>query len=892
MSLKSGTSLGPYEIVEPLGAGGMGEVYRARDSRLGRDVALKVILAEATANPDRVARFEKEARATAALNHPNIVAVFDIGNSATGPFIVSELLEGETLGERLARGRVPVRLALEIGAQVARGLAAAHDKGIVHRDLKPDNIFLTRNGGAKILDFGLAKLRENVPSDAVDATVETMAERHSTQPGLVMGTVGYMAPEQVRGEPADSRADVFALGCVLFELIGGQRAFTGTSQIETLHAILTAEPPDVFGSAPTPIAPGVERIVRRCLEKDPQQRFQSVRDLAFALEAVVDARPTETIHIKSVSAAPRRSVAGLVPWGIAALLAVALAYAMWPQPAAAPMPRIQFDIAAGFGPGSNQIAISPQGTHIASIVAESGGLLAVQTLATQTTQTLRGTEQPAWPFWSPDGQHVGFFANGKLKRADLLGGPPQSIADVAMGAGGSWNRDGIILFSPHVNGPLQRVSAAGGAATPVTTLSVERGDLGHRHPWFLPDGRHFIYTLVTKDPKQTGIYVGDLSGGAAKFLTETPMKAAFAPPNRLLFMRDNVLLQQTLDLDRLELTGDPLPVSEEVAAFLPNSAAGFSVADNGILAYRVNPAMVQSDTSLQWYSRDGRVSPAVEQTAVYQDPSLSPDGRFVVVGKYVGGGPNGKPGSDLWVIDLARGAHSKFSFDLAEERFGRWSPDGSSITFDRLSEASGGQIYRRDTSGVRPEQLLFKGDAVDRRASDWSPDGRYVLYTERDPKTVYDLWVTPADGSGKPEPVVRSQFNDTNGRFSPDGKWLAYSTNETGRPEVYVIGFPTTRNRVQISTTGGVIPRWRGDSKELFFMSETGQMMATLVSESRGELRAGVPRKLFDAQPIGEWDVTRDGQRFLLNVSTRPANTTPTGAPIRVIVNWTTSPNQ
>jgi Tol biopolymer transport system component len=885
MSLLPGARLGPYEIIGPLGAGGMGEVYRGRDARLQRDVAIKVILGEGSRDPDRLARFEQEARATAALNHANIVAVFDTGQAADGPFIVSELLEGETLRERIARGRVAPRTALDIGAQIARGLAAAHDKGVLHRDLKPENVFITADGTAKILDFGLAKLRESsvAPADAATAAVPSPAR---TGAGMVLGTVGYMSPEQVRGEAADHRSDIFALGCVLYEMLAGQRAFGGPTHVETMHAILTADPPDASATGGGSVAPAVERTVRRCLEKQPSQRFQSARDLAFALESLNDARPSGPAPAAAVSPGSR-PLRAAIPWAFAAVLAAALIVMAWTgRDRAAPPPlKMHFEVQTPEASSANQIAMSPSGAELLAII-DGGGLetrrLWMRRMAGSAV-TLPGTEDAQWPFWSPDGRSIGFFAHGKLKRLDVQSGALQTLADVPLGFGGSWNGGGVILFTGAEGGVVHRIAATGGAATPLTTLDESNGELAHRQPFFLPDGQHFLYIAVSSKPGRTGVYLATLDAPRGTLIAETLGRAAFVPPHWLLLVKGNALLAQRFDVGTRTLSGEPITLDDDVSVFALNSAAGFTTSSGGLVAFRRMPP--STETILRWFDRGGRAGTTVSVPASYSAPALSPDERSIAVHKRV---PGGTPAGDIWIIDVQRGTHTRFTFsDTVTDREPIWSPDGQWVVYGRISD-KGDAIYRRHAAGLTAEEPVVETvSGSNAAATGWSHGGAQLLYRTFSSEKNWDLWTTPIAKPAVPVRIISSPFSERWSRISPDGRLLAYTSNESGEDRLYLVAYPDPRNRIQVSSGLGRNPRWRGDSRELYF-DDSRQLFAAAVAMSPdGVASAGVPGTLFELPPGGnvDWDVTQDGQRFLLNVPSPGAGGSRTG-PLHVLVNW------
>ncbi|MBA2259339.1 MAG: serine/threonine-protein kinase [Acidobacteria bacterium] len=892
MSLQPGARLGPYEIVSALGAGGMGEVYRARDPRLGRNVAIKVLPTAFSADVDRLHRFEQEARAAAALNHPNILAVYDIGTHAEAPFIVSELLEGETLRERVNAGPVPVRKTIELALHIAHGLAAAHDKGITHRDLKPENLFVTRDDRVKILDFGLAKLTQNQPAFGPASGIATTPA--PTQPGVVLGTVGYMAPEQVRGLPVDHRADLFAFGAILYELLSGRRAFSRDTAPETMAAILNEDPPELSAAA-APIPPALMRIVSRCLEKSPSGRFQTASDLAFALDGLSDASSVSTAARGSSHRGHRTWLA----WGAAALLLAALgtlAYQRVRERPAAPSPmRFQIPPIVELA-GQGNFALSPDGRHLAFFGRGSDGIvrLWIRTMDSLEVRPLPGSEAHAMtppPFWSPDGKFVAFDAGGKLKKLDVSGGLPQTLCDLpAPAVGGSWNRHGDILVGNIVGG-LLRVRETGGVASPVTALDPARKEEFHLLPTFLPDGRHFVYLRIAPGaPDNSGSYVGTLD---AKPEDQSPQRllpyqvgltyaaAGDSGPGRLLFLREGTLMAQPFDARRLAFAGDPVPVAERVGSF--RDGGFFAVSDNGVLVYRT----ADTDSQLAWFDRQGAISGRVSEPGGFRDAALSPDGARAVASRT---NPQDTAKADLWLFDLSRGSGAtRLTLGTGIAEFPLWSPDGKRIVF-----TFGNSVLRQKlASGEGTEQELFRSNSAGGvQATDWSPDGRFLLYTAvTSMTTTWDLWVLPGDGS-KPVPFVRTQFAEDQGRFSPTGPWVAYVSNESGPSEVYVRGFSadfnsgsaSTGGRVLVSRGGGTAPRWRRDGRELFYLGPDGKMMAVDVT-AREEFQVGRPTPLFPIPPgaiVG--DVTADGKRFLFVTPVKPS----ASVPFTVVLNWTT----
>ena len=874
MTIVSGTKLGRYEIRAKIGEGGMGEVYRARDEQLNRDVAIKVLPATLSQNADRLRRFEQEAQAAGALNHPNILAVHDVGTHDGAPYVVSELLEGESLKKRLDDGAIAQRKATDYALQVAHGLAAAHEKGIVHRDLKPDNLFITRDDRIKILDFGLAKLVEPVQEGVAQTEIAT--RKVQTDPGTVMGTVGYMSPEQVRGRHVDHRSDIFSFGAVLYEMLCGQRAFHGDSAVETLNAILKDEPTELTATNRN-IAPALERVVWHCLEKSPERRFQSATDVAFALESLSGSSGVSGQTLTAIAALPARSrIVKHLPWIVAGVLFIALLAAL-PFAIAyfrrAPVPEPHTSRFFVFPPEKSIFAgggqyISPDGLRLVfrATGADGKSLLWTRALDSLTAQPLPGTEEGSAPFWSPDSRFIGFFVTGgKLKKIEVSGGPAQTLADIQSAAGGTWNRDGVIVFARSYADRLYRVSAAGGAPTPVTTLDESRKESGHLSPYFLPDGRHFLYFVRSAQRENTGIYVGALDSKATKFLVNTDASPAYAPPGFLFFLRERTLMAQPFDVSRLQVTGEPFPIAEQVGFNPGIGRAFFSVSETGVLVFLSN---ISTNTQLAWFDRGGKQLAQVGTLAQQNYPRLSPDEKRLAVSRV-----DVQAGSaDIWLIDLARNnTPSRFTFDPANDTFPIWSPDGSRIVF--ASNRDGiANLYQRLSSSAGNDEALFKLSEP-KIPNDWSPDGRFILYQALSAKTGPDLWVLPLFGDQKPTPFVQTEFNESQGRFSPDGRWVAYASNFSGTFEVYVQNFPSSGGKWQISTNGGAQPQWRRDGKELFYLAPDRKLMAVEVNGAGATFVAGVPKPLFEAHvsavfpgpPGSYYAVTGDGQRFLVN---------------------------
>ncbi len=867
----------------------MGEVYRARDPKINRDVAIKVLPADFSADSDRLRRFEQEAQAAGALNHPNILSIFDVDTHDGNPYVVSELLEGETLREGLNGAQLSQRKAIDYALQIASGLAAAHERGIVHRDLKPENLFITHDGRVKILDFGLAKLTGAISDN--DAQTDVLTRRVNTDSGVIMGTVGYMSPEQVRGKPADHRADIFSLGIILYEMLTGRRPFRRESAVETLNAILKEDPPELSESN-NQINPALERVVLHCLEKSPEQRFQSARDVAFALEALSGLSSSRTtagaLHLTAARPKNRERVAwivaGVLLLGLLAALPFAVAH--WRR---APVDERVLKLSVVPPEKVNMtrivtaMALSPDGRRLAFVASFEGQeSLWVRSLDSLSAQALPGTEGitgASPPFWSPDSRFIGFFAGGKLKKIEASGGPPQALCDSSASRGGTWNREGVIIFG-DTSGPLHRVSAAGGEPVQVLALDESRLETSHRWPHFLPDGRHFLYFVRSGQTESRGVYVGSLDAKETKRLLPTAFNAAYSPPGFLLFMRNETLMAQPFDADKHELTGEPSPVAEHVAYNIGLGRGAFSVSENGVLAFRSGSG---DRDQLLWFDRGGKQTGALGAPGLYFTIWLSPDERQAAVER--SDPQTGTP--DIWLFDLARGIPSRFTTDPSGDSSPLWSPDGSRIVFSTTREGVR-NLYQKIASGGGNEEVLLKS-REDKVPDDWSADGQLIIYHTLNPKTKWDLWVLPMSGDGQPFPFLQTEFNEHQAQLSPDGKWIAYTSDESGASEVYVQTFPTSGSRVRVSTGGGYQPRWRRDGRELFYIAPDRKLMAVGVRPG-AVFEAGVPQTLFGTRVLtltefrNHYAVTADGQRFLI-CSTDEETSAP---PISVVVNWPT----
>jgi eukaryotic-like serine/threonine-protein kinase len=862
MPLSAGDRLGPYEIASAIGAGGMGEVYKARDTRLDRTVAVKVLPEHIARRDDIRQRFEREARAVASLNHPNICVLHDIGSQDGTGYMVMEFMEGETLADRVAKGPIPLEQALKYASQIADALDRAHRAGVIHRDVKPGNIMLTRDG-VKVLDFGLAK--SSAAPGPADATLTNVM----TAEGTVLGTPQYMAPEQFEGREADARSDIWAFGAVLYEMVTGQKAFQGKSYSSLVGAILSADPPPMLVKPFTP--PWLERLIRRCIAKDPEDRYQSMRDVVLDLRAPATenvAAPAKAKHWLWVSGALCLA---------AALLALSAIHFREPPPE---MPLRVTSINPPDKAPFREIALSPDGKLLAfTATSEGRRQLWVRPLHALTAQPLAGTEQAADPFWSPDSRWIGFFADRKLKKIEAAGGPVQTLCDARLPRGGTWSAEGVILFCDFGYYGMLRVSAQGGTPAPATNID-RTGRENHRWPVFLPGGRRFLYHVAGADANTTGIYAGALNTTERARLASDNSSPGYAEgpagEGYLLFVRRGTLMAQRLDAGRGAVEGEAFPVAEKVSMLDTTLArARFSVSRNALLVYESGAG---EQVQLTWKDRAGQPLETVGEPANgSMDPKLSPDERQVVFSQFDG------PNRDIWVRDLPRGISTRFTFHPALDLSPVWSPDGSRIVF--RSDRNGlFALYVKSTNGTGQEQLLLKTGNL-KVPTSWSADGRRLLYHEVDVKTGSDLWVLPMEGEGKPAVFLRTDSNEREGAFSPDGKWIAYVSDESGRPQVYVQPYPATGAKWQVSKEGGLWPKWRRDGKEIYWLNEGGTLMSAEVSAGSA-LQPGIARPLFEThiQDLirDPYTSSGDGKRFLVSMPLEADS----GQPITVVENW------
>jgi eukaryotic-like serine/threonine-protein kinase len=881
MTLAVGARLGPYEIQSPLGAGGMGEVYKARDTRLERTVAIKVLPQHLSASPESRQRFEREAKTISQLSHPHICALYDVGREGETEYLVMEYLEGETLAERLVKGPLPLEQALRYGIEIADALDRAHRKGIVHRDLKPGNVMLTRSG-VKLMDFGLAKAIQPAASPQL-TSLPTQASP-VTREGTILGTFQYMAPEQLEGKEADARTDIFAFGAVLYEMATGQKAFTGATQASLISKIMTSEPAPISTIHPmTP--PTLDRVVKKSLAKDPEDRWQNAADLASELKWIAEGSGAGVVAPETILI--RRRARGRLAWTIVAALALAAA-------------ALAFLLSRRSGPPGRVVrfvvpppeksvlgdsfALSPDGQELVFTAASEGKpLLWIRTLDSIEARAIPGTEEGVYPFWSPDGRYIAFFANEKLKKVAVAGGPAQTLCDAPEPRGGDWNAEGTIVFTPDTRSPLMRIGAAGGVPSPVTALDLSKAEISHRWPFFLPDGRHFLLLARSSRPEEEAMCVGSLDSREKTILQKTSSRPAYSS-GYLLFSRERTLIAQPFDANALRLTGEPIPVAEDVAPFGENAPTGyvrFGVSAGGTLAFRRG---MGPSAQLTWYDRGGKPLGNVGPIGDYDEPALSGDGARVAL---IRGDPKTRA-NGVWAFEVVRGTATRLTFDQAPVASPIWSPDGREIVF-AANRVGTFELIRRLSSGAGKEEALLKAE-VSLFPNDWSRDGRFLLYESAGPKAQSDLWVLPMRGPGKPFPYLVAEGTQSHGQFSPDGRWVAYTSNESGRQEIYVQAFPATGGKWQISTDGGDQPSWRGDGKEIFFVNPKLQIMAVDVKPGDAP-EIGSPSSLFPIHTLSSvslhgsrssYVASPDGQRFLV-VTSVESNV----SPITVVLNWT-----
>ncbi|MFI5251693.1 MAG: protein kinase [Bacteroidota bacterium] len=898
-----GQTISHYKILEKLGEGGMGVVYKAQDTKLDRFVALKFLPSQLNASEQDKARFTQEAKSAAALNHPNVCSIIDIQEHDGTMFIVMEFVDGQTLrdkmktaGSAIEGSTLPLKQAIDIGIQISDGLAAAHEKGIVHRDIKPENIMIRKDGIAQIMDFGLAKLR------ASGSKITRL-----TKEGSTVGTAGYMSPEQIQGQDTDPRSDIFSLGALLYELFTGELPFRGVHETALMYEIVNVDPAPLSAVKPE-IDSSLDAIVLECLAKYPSERFQSVAEVGKELRRfkressrqkvsrITSARPayvqSATIPVMAPTPAPVQiQQQTRLPWivsGLLFLVAVASIIFHFLTPPShvenrvtrsliLPPAKTNFNMQVG-----GHLAISPDGNSIAFVGTDSSGVdhVWVRPINSLTAISLSGTEGATYPFWSPDSRTIGFFAGGKLKKIEATGGPVLTICDASDGRGGTWNEAGIIVFSAGPSDPLSKVSSAGGIPARITVLDTSHHENSHRWPWFLPDGKHFLYTTQSQTTGGTdndAIRISTIDSSMNKTLIPGNSNTCFVN-GHILFIRQGTLMAQPFDPGKLEMTGDAIPIAEQIQYGAARSRGMFSSSLNGVLIFQSGENQTQR---VAIFDRTGNRTHLVTDLNA-SNPKFSPDQSHIV---YHIIDPQSR-NADIWVHELSRGVSSRLTFNPAFEIQPFWSPHGDTVVFGSNRKGVY-NLYIKSANGAGDEQLILESNR-DKYVSDWSRDGRYLAFTTTgDPKTKADLWVLPFFGDRKPIPFVQTEFNEGNGSFSPDSRWIAYQSDESGRSEIYARLLDGSGGKFQISTNGGRKPFWKLDGRQLFFTSTDRKLQVAYIKENASSLFVDSVATLFDFESRGIIannidDVSNDGKQVLALVT----DSKQTSTPITLVVNW------
>jgi eukaryotic-like serine/threonine-protein kinase len=895
MPLAPGTKLGPYEVGVPLGAGGMGEVYRAKDTRLDRSVAIKILPAQFSADPVRKQRFEREAKTISTLNHPHICVLYDVGYQDGIDYLVMECVEGETLAKRLEKGQLPLEQVLKYGAQIADALDKAHRGGVVHRDLKPGNIVLAP-GGAKLLDFGLAK-PVSLPASGMTLTADT-PRAAMTEEGMIVGTFQYMSPEQVEGKELDGRSDIFSLGAVLYEMVTGKKAFEGKSQFSVASAVLEKEPAPITSMKPlTP--PGLEHAVKKCLAKDPDERWQSASDLKSELNWIVESGSHGGVSASVVTGRKKREG---IAWAVAAAAAAALIVLL-----ASDLRQVSLHppviISSVLLPPNTRFArwpkVSPDGRTLLLVLADAQGrsMLWLRPLDSPAAQSLAGTEDALRPFWSADGRAIGFFADGKLKTVGASGGHVTVLCDAPFPIGGSWNREGTILFVPELGAGIYQITASGGSPRLVIDLDKSKFS-DYEYPEFLPDGRHFTYSASSADAASTGTYFASIDGRENRLVTQSTGNRVFSS-GYLFFTQPTGsnadLMAVALDPASGNVKGDPKLAAQAIEYVTGPDEASFTVSDSTLI-YEPGSTGATSLLTLAWLDRTGKRISTVTGGSNSSDLRLSADGQKVAYSK-------GDPNSDIWIQELKRDVPTRLTFDTSVDKGApTWSPDGNDVLFDiALGGKTPPGIYRKSSSGTGAEELLAQPKEPDAMLwpTDWSRNGQFILCVQGEiiARNRGEIWVLPTSGDRKPRVFIRAPGAAYDGQFSPDGRWVAYVSMESGRHEVYVVPFDGNQvsntpphgqvaitRRWQVSANGGEFPRWRRDGKELFYVGPGDEFMSVRVEAKGGDFSLGEVRPLFReslAAVASPYDVSPDGQRFLVNSLGQTGS-----SPLTVVVNW------
>jgi Tol biopolymer transport system component len=881
MPLASGTKLGPYEVLALVGAGGMGEVYRARDSRLGRDVAIKALPENLARDPERLARFEREARLLASLNHPNIAGIYGLEEVGGVRYLVLEYVEGEALERRLAKGALSLHETLQVCREIAAGVEAAHEGGVVHRDLKPGNVMLTPAGAVKVLDFGLAKggASDSDPNLSTSPTVT----HASTQAGMVLGTAAYMSPEQARGKTVDRRTDIWSFGCILFECLCGKPAFEGETISDLLVRILEHDPD--WSALPARTPARLRDLLRRCMVKDARQRLRDIGDARLELDQLLGLGTSSAMAAADTRNVGPKARGGLPWWGVATTVVTAIVATALVQSSV--NRRDEDTVARHFEIGApepfellqepTECVISPNGKMLAMVLADSAltASLWVRSMDSFKARVLPGTKGATQPFWSPDNRSLAFFAGGKLKKIAIAGGDAEVLCDVRSSRGGNWNRDGVILFAPSSNGPLFTIPASGGEATAITHVDSTRHESAHRWPRFLPDGRHYLFSVLGGNAGRVTVFAGALGDTSRKAVFVGEGGAAYAPGGHLLFTRNGVLSAQRFDSGSLRLSGEPLSLGDALPPPTMTGAPVASVAEDGTLAYMFLPLV---GGRMAWFDMGGHeVEHVPIAPGAYVGVSLSPDGRSALVGHMTS-----RTESELLVVDLERGTTNRISNEQVVENFA-WAPDGKRVAYTDGGGGGGQRIIVAPADGSAPGETVMPAGGDFRRVYGWTPDGKALIIGRLDSQTKWDVWVLPLEGDRQSRPYLRRAANESNVEVSPDGRWLCYNSDESGRVEGYVQSFPTPGLRYQVTTDGTGIGGWKRDGKQLALRSTPDKVVRSVDILPGEEFQFGSPRfqgKLPDVS-FGV-DVDREWTRWLAIV---PAGKQPKPT-IRIVLDW------